>query len=212
MQNLWCKVTAVPTAVPQKCGFIVACQSFRHLSYEWWTECRFFKDVFQQMLQSRKALAPGSQFKLPHISPEDHHEYHFITNAMHLPAQTIADVYKERWQIELFFKWVKQNLKIKTFLGTSANAVITQVWVALCSYLILALLRFISKTVHSMREILNWIRINLFSNDILDDYLVPKMTEAIANPQLALFWKVVGQQWCTLSLIMSTIIIMRCKF
>ena len=106
---------------------------------------------------------------------------------MHLSAQTIADVYKERWQIELFFKWVKQNLKIKTFLGTSANAVMTQVWVALCLYLILAFLRFISKTVHSMCEILNWIRINLFSNEILDDYLVPKMTEAIVNPPLALF-------------------------
>ena len=155
------------------------------------------------MLQSCKALAPGSQFKLPHISPEDQHEYHFITNAMHLPAQTIADVYKERWQIELFFKWVKQNLKIKTFLGTSANAVMTQVWIALCLYLILAFLRFISKTVHSMREILNWIRINLFSNEILDDYLVPKMTEAIANPQLALFWKVLGQQ-CVWTLTWTT--------
>ena len=132
----------------------------------------------------------GSQtpFRLIHyISPEDQHEYHFITNAMHLSAQTIADVYKERWQIELFFKWVKQNLKIKTFLGTSANAVMTQVWVALCLYLILAFIRFISKTVHSMREILNWIRINLFSNEILNDYLVPKMTEPIVNPQLALF-------------------------
>ena len=127
-------------------------------------------------------------FRLIHyISPEDQHEYHFITNAMHLSAQSIADVYKERWQIELFFKWVKQNLKIKTFLGTSANAVMTQVWTALCLYLILAFIRFISKTVHSMREILNWIRINLFSNEILDDYLVPKMTEPIVNLQLALF-------------------------
>ena len=104
----------------------------------------------------------GSQtpFRLIHyISPEDLHEYHFITNAMHLSAQTIADIYKERWQIELFFKWVKQNLKIKTFLGTSTNAVMThtnavmtQVWGALCLYLILALIRFIPKIVHSMRE------------------------------------------------------------
>ena len=106
---------------------------------------------------------------------------------MHLSAQTIADVYKERWQIELFFKWVKQNLKIKTFLGTSANAVMIQVWGALCLYLILAVIQSISKTVHSMREILNWIRINLFSNEILNDYLVPKMAEPIVNPQLALF-------------------------
>ena len=95
-------------------------------------------------------------FRLIHyISPDDQHEYHFITNAMHLPAQTIADIYKERWQIELFFKWIKQNLKIKSFLGTSENAVMTQVWVALCLYLILAFMRFMSTTVHSMREILN---------------------------------------------------------
>lgn len=127
-------------------------------------------------------------FRLIHyISPEDQHEYHFITNAMHLPAQTIADIYKERWQIELFFKWIKQNLKIKTFLGTSVNAVMTQVWIALCLYLIIAFIKFISKTAHSMREVLNWIRINLFSNEILDDYLIPKLTEPIVNPQLALF-------------------------
>ena len=92
-----------------------------------------------------------------------------------------------KWQIELFFKWVKQNLKIKTFLGTSAYAVMNQAWIELCSYLILAFLRFVSLTVHSMREILNWIRINLFSNEILNNYLVPKMTEPIVNPQLALF-------------------------
>ena len=127
-------------------------------------------------------------FRLIHyIPPEDQHVYHFITNAMHLPAQTIADIYKERWRIELFFKWVKQNLKIKTFLGTSANVVITQVWVALCLYFILDFIRFTSKTVHSMRKILNWIRINLFSNEILNDYLVSKMTKPIANTQLALF-------------------------
>ena len=65
-------------------------------------------------------------FRLTHyISPEDQHEYHLITNAMHLPAQTLADIYKERWQIELFFKWVNQNQKIKIFLDTSANAVMT---------------------------------------------------------------------------------------
>ena len=63
----------------------------------------------------------------------------------------------------------------------------TRFWVALCLYLILAVIRSISKTVHSMREILNWIRINLFSNEILNDYLVPKMTDPIVNPQLALF-------------------------
>ena len=79
-----------------------------------------------------------------------------------------------------FFKDVFQQM-------VQSCAVMTQFWVALCLYLILAFIRFISKTVHSMREILNWIRINLFSNEILDDYLIPKMTEPIVNSQLALF-------------------------
>ena len=79
-----------------------------------------------------------------------------------------------------FFKDVFQQM-------VQSCAVMTQFWVALCLYLILTFIRFISKTVHSMREILNWIRINLFSNEILDDYLIPKMTEPIVNSQLALF-------------------------
>ena len=152
--------------------------------------------MWRQDDETIKLTGNQTPFRLIHyISPKDQHEYHFITNATHLPAQTIADIYKERWQIELFFKWIKQNLKIKTFLGTSANAVMTQVWVALCLYLIIAFIRFMSKTAHSMREILNWIRINLFLNEILDDYLTPKMMESIVNVQFFLFWKVVGQQY-----------------
>jgi IS4 transposase len=56
----------------------------------------------------------------------------FLTNNFKLAATTIAQIYKSRWQIELFFKWIKQNLKIKSFLGTSKNAVLTQIWVAMC--------------------------------------------------------------------------------
>jgi putative transposase len=70
--------------------------------------------------------------------------YIFLTNNFKLSAKTIADIYKSRWQIELFFKWIKQNLKIKTFLGTSKNAVMTQIWIALCVYLILSYLKFTS--------------------------------------------------------------------
>ena len=152
--------------------------------------------MWRQDDETIKLTGNQTPFRLIHyISPKDQHEYHFITNVTHLPAQIMADIYKERWQIELFFKWIKQNLKIKTFLGTSANAVMTQVWVALCLYLIIAFIRFMSKTAHSMREILNWIRINLFLNEILDDYLTPKMMESIVNVQFFLFWKVVGQQY-----------------
>ncbi len=67
-----------------------------------------------------------------YICPETGRDYVFLTNIEHLAAQTIADLYKARWQVELFFKWLKQNLKLKGFLGTSKNAVLTQIWAALC--------------------------------------------------------------------------------
>ena len=67
--------------------------------------------------------------------------YEFLTNNFQLSAQTIAAIYKGRWQVELFFKWIKQNLKIKSFIGNSKNAVLTQIWVALCSCLLLAYLK-----------------------------------------------------------------------
>jgi hypothetical protein len=72
------------------------------------------------------------------IDKETHEEFMFLTNNFSLAASTIAEIYKARWQIELFFKWIKQNLKIKSFLGTSQNAVLTQIWIAMCYYLLLA--------------------------------------------------------------------------
>jgi putative transposase len=81
-----------------------------------------------------------------------------------LSAKTIADIYKARWQVELFFKWIKQNLKIKSFIGTSKNAVMTQIWIALCVYLLLAFLKFQSKLDKSMQQILRLLQLNLFEN------------------------------------------------
>jgi transposase len=74
---------------------------------------------------------------------DDEHDvtYEFLTNNMEFSAKTIADIYKSRWQIELFFKWIKQHLKIKTFLGTSENAVLIQIWIAMTYYLLLAWLK-----------------------------------------------------------------------
>jgi len=65
----------------------------------------------------------------------------FLTNNFVLPAPVIADLYRCRWQVELFFKWIKQNLRIKAFYGTSENAVKTQIWIAVCSYLLVAIVR-----------------------------------------------------------------------
>jgi len=88
--------------------------------------------------------------------------YVFLTNNFKLSAKTIADIYKARWQVELFFKWIKQNLKIKSFVGTSKNAVMTQIWIALCAYLLLAFLKFQSKLHRSMQQILRLLQLNLF--------------------------------------------------
>ncbi|AOV16829.1 IS4 family transposase [Acidihalobacter aeolianus] len=88
--------------------------------------------------------------------------YVFLTNNFKLAAKTIADIYKARWQVELFFKWIKQNLKIKSFVGTSKNAVRTQIWIALCMYLLLAFLKFQSKLQKSTQQILRLLQMNLF--------------------------------------------------
>ena len=88
--------------------------------------------------------------------------YIFLTNNFKLSAKTIADVYKSRWQVELFFKWIKQNLKIKSFVGTSKNAVLTQIWIAMCVYLILAFIKLQSKLTKSMQQILRLLQLNLF--------------------------------------------------
>jgi len=96
------------------------------------------------------------------VDPDTAQRYEFITNNFTLASATIAAIYKQRWQIELFFKWVKQNLKIKAFLGTSKNAVMTQVWVAMCIYLMLAYLKYLSKMSASMQQILRLLQLNLF--------------------------------------------------
>jgi IS4 transposase len=88
--------------------------------------------------------------------------YTFLTNNFRLAARTIADIYKARWHLELFFKWIKQNLKIKSFVGTRTNAVMTQIWIALCVYLLLAFLKFQSKLTKSMQQMLRLLQLNLF--------------------------------------------------
>ncbi|HEX4955057.1 MAG TPA: IS4 family transposase [Thermoanaerobaculia bacterium] len=122
--------------------------------------------------------------RLVQFIAEDGNEYRFVTNAAHLKAATVADLYKERWKIECFFKWIKQNLRIKTFLGTSENAVLTQLWIALCVYLVLAYQAFLSKVGASMQQILRLLQLNLFERRDLDSLFKPPKIEA--SPQLAL--------------------------
>ena len=95
----------------------------------------------------------------------------FLTNNFQLAATTIAQIYKARWQIELFFKWIKQNLKIKSFLGTSKNAVLTQIWVAMCYYLLLTYIKYQTKYGFSMLQLSRIIRETLFERKSLIDIL-----------------------------------------
>jgi hypothetical protein len=101
--------------------------------------------------------------------------YFFLTNAFDLSAKTIADIYKERWQVELFFKWIKQNLKIKSFLGTSKNAVMTQIWIALITLLMIAYYKFISNLSLSFSQILKLVRLNLFIRKNLQELFEPEL-------------------------------------
>ena len=87
------------------------------------------------------------------VDPESGEPVTFMTNNFELDATTIAELYKSRWQIETFFKWIKQNLKIKSFLGTSKNAVMTQIWAAMIYYLLLSFIKFQTKCKHSLHEL-----------------------------------------------------------
>lgn len=84
---------------------------------------------------------PGTLRRISYVAPDNGKRLTFLTNNFQLAAVTIARLYRCRWQVELFFKWIKQNLRIKTFLGLSPNAVKTQIWVATSIYLIVAILK-----------------------------------------------------------------------
>jgi hypothetical protein len=102
-------------------------------------------------------------FRLVEVWLEDKHEsVVFLTNNLEFAATTIAAIYKDRWQVELFFKAIKQNLKIKTFLGTSANAVKTQIWTALIAMLILKYLQLRSRFSWSLSNLIALLRHQLF--------------------------------------------------
>lgn len=95
----------------------------------------------------------------------------FLTNNFTLSAYTITQVYKARWQIELFFKWIKQNLKIKSFLGISKNAVLTQIWVAMCYYLLLSYIKYQTKYSYSLLELARMFSETVFERISLIDLL-----------------------------------------
>ncbi len=109
-----------------------------------------------------------------------------VTNNTTWVAKTIADLYKSRWQIELFFKWIKQHLKVKRFVGRSKNAVLTQLWVATCMYLLLAYLKFVLRL--RFNQMLQVLQLNIFERRPLEDLFTTHSPPDRARPQLALAW------------------------
>ncbi len=102
---------------------------------------------------------------------ENEREIVLLTNHLDFGATTIAGIYKERWQIELFFKALKQNLKVKSFVGTSENALRIQIWTALIAMLLLKWLHHLSKAWWSLSNLATMLRFNLFTYRDLTDWL-----------------------------------------
>jgi len=105
---------------------------------------------------------PGKLRRIKYYDSENNRKLIFITNNFRLPAITIANLFKQRWQIELFFKWIKQNLKIKSFYGNSANAVKTQVCITISVYVLLAIIKKKLKIEHSLYTFLQLVSISIF--------------------------------------------------
>jgi hypothetical protein len=110
----------------------------------------------------------------------------FLTNIFQLSAWTVAEIYRDRWQIEKFFRAIKQNLKIKTFVGTSENALQIQIWTALISLLVLRYLMFVAKRGWSMSNLVAMLRHQLFVYRNLYQWLDDPFPEPEPSPQLSL--------------------------
>lgn len=107
-------------------------------------------------------LHPDPLRRVSYYDSETDRRFVFLTNNFAIPALTVARLYKSRWQVELFFKWIKQNLRIKAFFGNSENAVKTQVWIAISTYVLVAILKRELDINRSMSEILQILSLTLF--------------------------------------------------
>ena len=108
----------------------------------------------------------------------------FLTNNFALPPEVIGDLYRQRWQVELFFKWIKQHLRIKVFFGTSENAVKTQIWIAISTYLLIAIAKKrLHLEQHSLYEILQILSLSMFENIPINQLLTPPSTNSDADSE-----------------------------
>lgn len=110
---------------------------------------------------------PDQLRRVSYCDPETKKHLVFLTNSFVLPALTIARIYRSRWKVELFFKWIKQNLRIKTFYGYTDNAVRTQIWIAVCVYILVAIVKKELKLEPRLSIILQVLSVSMFQQDTL---------------------------------------------
>jgi len=130
-------------------------------------------------LESSAKNYPDRLRRVSYRNPEDGKVLVFLTNNFDLPALVIAQLYKSRWQVELFFKWIKQNLRIKHFFGNNANAVKTQVWIAISVYVLVAILRKELRLEMSLSQVLQILSVNVFEQVPVAELV----TKAQSQPQ-----------------------------
>jgi len=145
--------------------------------------------VILTAINSAKAY-PDALRRVSYFDVETRKRFRFLTNNFALPAHTIAHIYKCRWQVELFFKWIKQHLRIKAFYGTSENAVKTQIWIAVSVYVLVAIVRKRLALSASLYQILQILSLTLFEKTPILQALQPSDSqEELPDPgkQLILF-------------------------
>ena len=145
--------------------------------------------VILTAIDSAKAY-PEQLRRVSYLDVKTRKRFKFLTNNFTLPAITIAQIYKSRWQVELFFKWIKQHLRIKAFYGTSENAVKTQIWIAVSVYVLVAIVRKRLGLEISLYQILQILSLTLFEKTPILQALQPpdSQDDSLASPnQLNLF-------------------------
>jgi IS4 transposase len=136
--------------------------------------------IITLMTPKSKKGYPELLRRISFVDKERNKRLVLLTNNIEVPAETIAAVYKQRWQVEIFFKWVKQHLRIKSFIGTSVNAVKSQIWVALSIYLLVAITKKKLEIPCSLYTFLQIIEVNLFEKKPISSLV----TEALKrNPE-----------------------------
>jgi hypothetical protein len=133
---------------------------------------------------------PSKLRRIRYRDPESGKTLVFLTNDFTMPALTIAALYRSRWKVELFFKWIKQHLRIKAFFGRSPNAVRTQIWIAICTYLIVAIVRKRLNVPLELYTILQILSVHAFEKVPLSQLLFlepPEESDAFIRNQLSLF-------------------------